>query len=266
MSVSPLQCFSSLRSVTSHKYRFLFLVQTLYSHWLIYSIYRSSYKFLAWFRIPLTANWLLCNVWDRLEFALSRDSCFSPFRLFVKNLFYKHRKALFLLLFILSGQCPPDSNPIGCYILFIVYILYCCLASRVAVEDTGATSDLVEFSHPSNTLSRTIIVSLARLSGVHLFSPEVDLRASERGQYSRGSSSLMDLNGYVTLSCVSPSLKLTQYLLAAGYWEQLQHGMRNLIDLGEIASDIERLAVFPQVRTGTNTGTDIPQFQLRFYV
>ena len=233
-------------------------VQTLNADWFICSIFRSPYKFLAWLRIPLSVQWLLRNTWDKLELVLSRDSCFSSVRLFSKNLLLKHKRVVLLLLFILSGELsappppPPPRHPIGCYVLCLAYLLYCCLVSQGAVIETPASSDLVLYSHPSNTFTRAMLVSLARITGVHLFSPEVDLRDSERGEYMHGYSALMDLNGYVTLSCVSPSLKLRQYLLAAGYWEQLQNGIRNLIDLAEVAADTDRLAVFPQVRTETN--------------
>ena len=117
----------------------------------------------------------------------------------------------------------------------------------VTLEDTSSTSDLVEFSKPSNPLARILVLSLARLSGAPVFREEMDLRAPHDGVYAGIYSSKMDVAGFVTLSCVSPALKLSQYILATGYWEQLQNGMLNLIDLAELAADMDRLPVFPQV-------------------
>ena len=119
--------------------------------------------------------------------------------------------------------------------------------SGVTLEDTSGTSDLVEFSKPSNPIVRILVLSLARLSGAPVFREEMDLRAPHDGVYAGIYSSKMDVAGFVTLSCVSPALKLSQYILATGYWEQLQNGMLNLIDLAELAADMDRLPVFPQV-------------------
>ncbi|KAI6656688.1 hypothetical protein LOD99_15994 [Oopsacas minuta] len=210
MSVSPLQRFGALRCVTSSKFR-------------------SPVKLLAWLRIPLSVNWLLCNTWDRLEFAISRESRLNAFLIFMKNILLKHKKILIILTLLLS-----------------VYLLYCGIVSRQVVETSG-TSDLVEFSRPSNKISRILLLSLARLSGAPVFRDETDFRAPHDGVYAGIYSSQVDENGFVTLSCVSPALKLSQYILATGYWEQLQNGMLNLINLAELAVDLDRLPVFPQV-------------------